>query len=524
VLSGANIQQRFTQAGTVYSTFFDDNYVAWILGCEPGEVEMRLASALGMERNALRQHLRERSARFLPKVKRLARADRFEAVQAAAIEALKDRPGPHQTLARVISDERITTQIDHALEAPDTGDWLELRTFFTELRRYPELRKALWPESEVIDPKEAFREQEMRRQLLSTTARLGHSLIDLYVMTIRRVRSLELRAQETSDTESESANTGPIDQYLKLLDRQRTQAISERGWAAFDELAEVSKNFDLIVDVNVPAASDRPLAELGTEFGRLLRNQQPVGGMSGQVNQTLVRQFRMPGYPLVLITTDVLQEGEDLHTFCSAVYHYGISWTPSAMEQRIGRIDRVLSLTDRQLSKLGTSPRGDQKLQVYFPHLQDTVEVLQVRRVLERMDIFLRLMHEGLTGAGKEDHRINTTKEFERVYRPLTIDTLQLKSSFPVDAHLAGVGTDVKAAVTKVGELVERFDRLRGIEIPGLPIKWEPSSYPGSLTGTAHLKTRMQPFTLLLHLYGNHPRIHCISPRVRFTPMRIRKR
>src|SRR5208337_1905413 len=34
--------------------------------------------------------------------------------------------------------------------------------------------------------------------------------------------------------------------------------------------------------------------------------------MSRQVNQTLVRQFRMPGFPLVLVTTGLLQEGEDL--------------------------------------------------------------------------------------------------------------------------------------------------------------------------------------------------------------------
>src|ERR1019366_4157769 len=85
-------------------------------------------------------------------------------------------------------------------------------------------------------------------------------------------------------------------------------------------------------------------------FGQLMRQQQPIGGMSGKVNRTLVQQFRMPGYPLVLISTDLLQEGEDLHTFCSSVHHYGISWTPSSMEQRTGRIDRVRSQTDRRLS------------------------------------------------------------------------------------------------------------------------------------------------------------------------------
>ena len=70
------------------------------------------------------------------------------------------------------------------------------------------------------------------------------------------------------------------------------------------------------------------------------------------------------------------------------------------MEQRIGRIDRVRSETDRRLSRLSGPPSGDEKLQVLFPHLQDTVEVLQVRRVLDRMDTFLRMVHEDLGTPG----------------------------------------------------------------------------------------------------------------------------
>src|SRR5206468_6618701 len=107
----------------------------------------------------------------------------------------------------------------------------------------------------------------------------------------------------------------------------------------------------------------------------LLRAQQPIGGMSGQVNQTVVRQFRMPAYPFVLITTDLLQEGEDLHLFCSDVYHYGIAWMPSSMEQRIGRIDRVRSQTERRLTALSDQIDPQNLLQVYYPFLRETVEV-----------------------------------------------------------------------------------------------------------------------------------------------------
>ena len=216
--------------------------------------------------------------------------------------------------------------------------------------------------------------------------------------------------------------------------------------------------------------------------------------MAGQINQTLVRQFRMPGYPLILITTDLLQEGEDLHTFCSTVHHYGISWTPSAMEQRIGRIDRVRSQTDRRLSALPRSPNGEEKLQVLFPHLQDTVEVLQVRRVLERMDAFLRLMHEGLITAGREDSRIIPAIEFDRNMRLSGPQTQPLRSSFPVrPEHLLGEGSDVAAVVGEVDKIAERFFRLRDVDVSGIPITWESSAPPGSLMGTAHLPPESSP-------------------------------
>ena len=189
--------------------------------------------------------------------------------------------------------------------------------------------------------------------------------------------------------------------------------IGVRDWGTFDELAEIAINYNLILDVNEPEAQQQPMAETARVFGQLLRRQQPVGGMSGQVNQTLVRQFRMPGYPLVLITTDLLQEGEDLHPFCSSVHHYGISWTPSSMEQRIGRID---ACDHKQIGRLSTMPagppKGDHKLQVYFPHLEGTVEVLQVKRVLDRMNLFLRLMHEGLITAGREERMLIPTGKF----------------------------------------------------------------------------------------------------------------
>ena len=147
VISGANIQQRFVQRGTTFSTFFEDNYVAAILGCEPAATTARMAAALDTTVEDLRAQLQPKSQKFLPKVKKVARADRFEAVQAAAVEWLKDVAGPHQELAKVVWHARFefSAPRTHAIEAQPIGDWLELRTFFTELRKRPALRERIWP-------------------------------------------------------------------------------------------------------------------------------------------------------------------------------------------------------------------------------------------------------------------------------------------------------------------------------------------------------------------------------------------
>ena len=514
LISGANVQRRFIQRGATYATFFEDNYVADILGCAPGQVESRLAEVLGVERTEMRDDLRLRSRRFLTPRGR-ARGDRFEAVQAAAVEALKERDGPLQQRAQMMWHERFNSSLrrSHAHEAPDIGEWLELSTFFTELRRFPELRARIWPSPVVEDERAAFRERELRAQLLASAARLGHAFIDLYVMTVQRIGSLDLRAQEDSQEDGADVSLAQIREYVDLLDAQRTTPRAERGWRAFDELASIAEHFNLILDVNAPEARSQPLAETATEFGRLLRRQQPVGGMSGQVSQTLVRQFRMPGYPLSLITTDLLQEGEDLHTCCSAVHHYGISWTPSAMEQRTGRIDRVRSQTDRHLSSLDGAAHGDDLLQVYFPHLSDTVEVLQVQRVLERMNVFLRLMHEGLTTAGAEDKRIDVAKELMRGPRTIPAIATRLETAFPVSAErLRGSVTDVACSADDTRAIEARFLAITAAALVDVEVSWELDAPRGTLLGTVHLPARRQPFALRLQSLGSRLLIRCVSP------------
>jgi hypothetical protein len=524
VVSGANIQQRFGQRSGVYSTFFDDNYVAAALACSPADAAKRFAETVGLESEAMLSELQRRSRRFLTRAKKPARGDRFEAVQAAGIEWLKEVSGPHQRLAGAIWHGRFeaSLQLRHADEAPDVGGWLGSRTFFTELRERPELCRRLWPGTLPVDGdaeavRASFRERELRAQMLAAAARLGHAFIDLYVMTMGRIGSFERRAREAADDDTSDLDVERIHEYLALLEEQMRRPRAERAWRAFDELEDIAAHFQLILDVNEPDAQDAqrcPLARASRLFGQLLGKQQPVGGMAGQINRTLVRQFRMPGYPLVLVTTELLQEGEDLHTFCSAIQHYGISWTPSAMEQRIGRIDRVRSQTDRRLGALECTPDGGQKLQVFFPHLNDTVEVLQVRRVLSRMDTFLRLVHEGFgVSNNRDDRRIDIAREVLTERLPIPSDAAPLRTAFAI--HPDALVGEIKALAVMSSHaqtMESRFTQLRETPLPGLQVEWEVEAPRGCLLGTVFLGDRQQPFTLLLQSLGERALLRCISP------------
>jgi hypothetical protein len=234
--------------------------------------------------------------------------------------------------------------------------------------------------------------------------------------------------------------------------------------------------------------------------------------MAGAVNTEVVRQFRMPGYPLVLITTDLLKEGEDLHTFCSDVYHYGIAWMPSELEQRVGRVDRLGSQTARRLAARATDPSGPDKLQVFYPHLSDTVEVLQLKRVYHRLNKFLRMMHQGLGIPPQERADIDVRAEGLAVHRDIETISEPLKTAFPVAPSML-VGKRRALAMTTsearvFAHLMSRVQAaLEGLEAGFLELRAN-----NQLIGQLRLGSRIQPFTLMLRSIQGQPMLRCVSP------------
>ncbi len=122
--------------------------------------------------------------------------------------------------------------------------------------------------------------------------------------------------------------------------------------------------------------------ELIKEGWNIFNRQNPAYPCSGdtQNRQRLINAFNSPFFPNVLIATSVLQEGVNLQYNCRNVYHYGIAWTPGDNEQRVGRIDRLFSLVERNI-KIGHS---DPTLNIYYPYLNDSFDRDQVAEFIKK--------------------------------------------------------------------------------------------------------------------------------------------
>jgi hypothetical protein len=64
------------------------------------------------------------------------------------------------------------------------------------------------------------------------------------------------------------------------------------------------------------------------------------GGMSGRERGEAVRTF-ISGAARMLFATDAASEGLNLHARCRLVVSVDVPWTPTRLEQRIGRVDRI---------------------------------------------------------------------------------------------------------------------------------------------------------------------------------------
>jgi superfamily II DNA or RNA helicase len=81
------------------------------------------------------------------------------------------------------------------------------------------------------------------------------------------------------------------------------------------------------------------LSTLERELGHL-GTCQLHGGLTAAERACVLREFTA-GRRRILLATDAASEGLNLHHRCRLVVHLEVPWTPTRIEQRIGRVDRI---------------------------------------------------------------------------------------------------------------------------------------------------------------------------------------
>jgi superfamily II DNA/RNA helicase len=130
----------------------------------------------------------------------------------------------------------------------------------------------------------------------------------------------------------------------------------------------------------------------------LIPNVRLVNGdTKSETRQNLMLTFNTPFYPDILITSSVLAEGVDLHLNCRFIIHHDLSWNPSTLEQRTGRIDRIGSKTER----------SGKSINVFIPYVSETQDEKMYRVVMDREKWFKIVMGDNYKADVKSTDKIS---------------------------------------------------------------------------------------------------------------------
>ncbi len=183
------------------------------------------------------------------------------------------------------------------------------------------------------------------------------------------------------------ASSGLIELYCWFIEAQKTGARGEELYNRFIDIVRSGIEESLLFNIIKKAISQYIIytekicgffdkTQLVEERWNIFNRQNPSYACSGdtQNRQRLINAFNSPFFPNVLVATSVLQEGVNLQYNCRNVFHYGIAWTPGDNEQRVGRIDRMFSLVERNLNK----GIPGSTLNIYYPYMNNTFDKDQV--------------------------------------------------------------------------------------------------------------------------------------------------
>jgi superfamily II DNA or RNA helicase len=157
-----------------------------------------------------------------------------------------------------------------------------------------------------------------------------------------------------------------------------------------------------------------------TDDVRYLPNVRLANGqVETATRRRLLLAFNTPFFPEILIASSVLAEGVDLHLDCRFVVHHDLSWNPSDLEQRTGRLDRIGCKAERTR----------RPIHVYLPFVTATQDEKMFRVVRDRERWFSVVMGEKYQIDERTTDRLAERVPFpEKAARALALDLSAYKA------------------------------------------------------------------------------------------------
>ena len=161
----------------------------------------------------------------------------------------------------------------------------------------------------------------------------------------------------------------------EAIESRTLLAYVDRFWGTSDGRRWINRIHEFLRYLQSrPADQRREILEGPIQQGAFVRSTE-----DGESRERLREAFNTPLYPMVLLANEVMQEGLDLHRNCRRVVHHDLAWNPAQLEQRVGRVDRLGSLTLKLRAK-----RPDVTLDVHYPLVQRTIDERLYRTVKNR--------------------------------------------------------------------------------------------------------------------------------------------
>lgn len=150
---------------------------------------------------------------------------------------------------------------------------------------------------------------------------------------------------------------------------------------------ERKEYLDALESITPGARGEKPAdsSDMDEARGIRLPNVRLANGpVKQETRRRLLLGFNSPFFPEVLVASSVMAEGVDLHLNCRYIVHHDLSWNPSTVEQRTGRVDRI----GAKAEKAGKS------IHVFWPYVAGTQDEKMFQVVRDRERWFQVVMGE----------------------------------------------------------------------------------------------------------------------------------